>query len=247
MSQSTYKIFCRLLFAICFFISTFVVHAQVSVPVLQARVTDLTATLSYEQSQKLEQKLEIFEKEKGSQIAVLIVSTTQPEALEQFSIRVVDSWKLGRKNIDDGVLLLIATQDRRMRIEVGRGLEGVLTDITSKQIIEDIIKPYFKQGDTYQGIDAGLSAIIKVVSGEKLPTPSNRGRGNSPLFALAIVIFIAFIFLIILLQVFEAPSNSWNNNRNRSVYRSGGGFRGSSGGFSGGGGGFSGGGASGSW
>jgi len=151
----------------------------VPVPALKARVTDLTRTLTPDQSAKLEQKLAAFEARKGSQIAVLIVPTTQPEAIEPYSIRVVEQWKLGRKGVDDGALLLVAKDDRALRIEVGYGLEGVLPDATANRIIEDIIVPRFKTGDLYAGVDAGVDAMIKVVDGEPLPPPQTQWRSQS--------------------------------------------------------------------
>ena len=147
-------------------------QAEVDVPKLTQRVTDLTSTLDATQKQALETKLAAFESRKGSQIAVLLVPSTQPETIEQFGIRVVDAWKLGRKGVDDGVLLLIAKDDRKLRIEVGYGLEGALNDATAKRIVSEIIGPDFKRGEFYAGIDAGVDAIIKVVDGEPLPPPA---------------------------------------------------------------------------
>ena len=151
----------------------------VPVPALKARVTDLTRTLAADQTAKLEQKLAAFESRKGSQIAVLIVPTTRPEAIEQYSIRVAEQWKLGRKGVDDGALLLVAKDDRALRIEVGYGLEGALPDATANRIIEDIIVPRFKTGDFYGGIDAGVDAMIKVVDGEPLPPAQTQWRSQS--------------------------------------------------------------------
>ena len=151
--------------------------AQVDVPQLGTRVTDLTGTLSAAQSGALEQKLKAFEERKGSQLALLIVPTTKPEEIAEFGIRVAEAWKLGRKGIDDGAILLVAKDDRRMRIEVGYGLEGVLPDAIAKRIIEETISPRFKQGDFYSGVDAGLEQMIKVIDGEPLPEPD---RGWSP-------------------------------------------------------------------
>lgn len=149
----------------------------VPVPALKARVTDLTASFTPDQAGRLEQKLAGFEARKGSQIAVLIVPTTRPETIEQYSIRVAEQWKLGRKGVDDGALLLVAKDDRALRIEVGYGLEGVLPDVVAKRIIEDIIVPRFKSGDFYAGIDTGVDAMIKVVEGEPLPPPQTQWRG----------------------------------------------------------------------
>jgi uncharacterized protein len=152
--------------------------ADVQVPPLKARVTDLTGTLTGEQQAGLESRLAAFEQQKGSQVAVLIVLTTQPEAIEQYSIRVVEQWKLGRKGVDDGALLLVAKDDHKMRIEVGYGLEGVLNDATCKRIVAETIAPRFKQGDFYGGISAGVDRIMAVVQGESLPEPPQRPSGN---------------------------------------------------------------------
>lgn len=151
-------------------------HADAPVPALTARVTDETATLTSEQKATLEQSLKDFEAKKGAQIAVLIVPTTAPETIEQYSIRVVEQWKLGRKNVDDGVLLIVAKNDRTLRIEVGYGLEGALTDVTSNRIINETIVPRFRQGDFYGGISAGVDSIMRVVSGEPLPAPPAQKR-----------------------------------------------------------------------
>ena len=155
------------------------VQAEVAIPILQQRVTDLTATLDPAQVQGLDASLAAFEKGKGSQIAVLILPTTQPETIDQFSIRVAEVWKLGRKGVDDGVLLLIAKDDRKLRIEVGYGLEGALNDATAKRIVAEIISPAFKQGDFYGGIEAGVNAIIKVIEGEPLPLPAQQSAAQS--------------------------------------------------------------------
>jgi len=152
------------------------------IPLLEARVTDLTGTLTPAQQSELESRLAEFESRKGAQIAVLIVPSTQPEEIEQYSIRVVDDWKLGRAKPDDGALLLVAKDDRAMRIEVGRGLEGALTDLVSKRIIADTITPLFRQGDFAAGIAAGVEQMIRVVDGEPLPAPDPQwGGGAQPL------------------------------------------------------------------
>ncbi|MBN9000869.1 MAG: TPM domain-containing protein, partial [Rhizobiales bacterium] len=129
--------------------------ADVAVPPLTGRVVDQTGTLTSEQVAALDGTLQAFEQRKGSQIAVLIVPTTEPETIEQFSIRVAEAWKIGRKKIDDGAILVVAKDDRRLRIEVGYGLEGALTDVTSKRIIDEIITPKFRQRDFAGGISAG--------------------------------------------------------------------------------------------
>jgi uncharacterized protein len=168
------KLFALILLPALLLIGT--AQAEVAVPPLNARITDLTGTLTAEQRAALESRLQAFEAQKGSQIAVLIVPTTQPEAIEQYSIRVVEQWKLGRKKVDDGVLLLVAKDDHKLRIEVGYGLEGVLPDVIAKRIVADDITPHFKQGDFYGGIVAGVTRIIAVVQGEALPAPAPRSK-----------------------------------------------------------------------
>ncbi|MDD5461538.1 MAG: TPM domain-containing protein [Methylococcales bacterium] len=148
------------------------VRAQVEIPVLSHRVTDLTGTLSGQQASTLENRLAAFEAEKGSQIAVLIVPTTQPEDIAQFGIRVAEAWKVGRKNIDDGVILIVAKEDRKLRLEVGYGLEGVIPDAIAKRIIAETITPFFKRGDYAGGIDAGITQLMQLIKGETLPAPA---------------------------------------------------------------------------
>jgi uncharacterized protein len=153
---------------VCFACAAF---AEVAVPQLTGRVVDETGTLSSGDIAALNQKLKDLESRKGSQIAVLIVPTTQPEDIAQFSIRVAEAWKIGRKRIDDGALLVVAKNDRRLRIEVGYGLEGALTDVTSRRIIDEIITPKFRTGDFAGGINAGVDRMIAVANGEPLPAP----------------------------------------------------------------------------
>ena len=149
----------------------FAAVAEVPVPPLTGRVVDLTGTLTSSEISSLTRKLEDFETRKGSQIAVLMVPTTQPETIEQFSIRVADAWKVGRKKIDDGAILIIAKNDRRLRIEVGYGLEGSLTDATTRRIIDEDITPKFVNGDFFGGISAGVDRMVQVIEGEQLPPP----------------------------------------------------------------------------
>jgi uncharacterized protein len=157
---------------------SFLAGAEIAVPSLGSRVTDQTATLTAEQMANLEQTLRAFEAKKGSQLALLIVPTTQPEAIEQYALRVAEQWKLGRKKVDDGAILVIAKNDRTLRIEVGYGLEGALNDATSKRIISEIITPRFKQGDFYGGIVAGFDQMIRVIDGEQLPARNARPIGE---------------------------------------------------------------------
>jgi len=157
----------------------FTALAQVAVPPLSGRVVDQTGTLSSGDIASLTQKLRDFEARKGSQIAVLIVPTTQPEEIEQYSIRVAEAWEIGRKKIDDGAILLVAKNDRKLRIEVGYGLEGALTDVTSKRIIDEIITPKFRSGDFAGGISDGVDRMIRVIDGEPLPAPPARSQSSS--------------------------------------------------------------------
>ncbi len=149
-------------------------RADVAVPPLSARVIDLTGTLSGDAVNRLEGELAAFEAKKGSQIAVLIVPTTQPEDIEQYGIRVADAWQLGRKGIDDGAILLVAKNDRAVRIEVGRGLEGALPDVTANRILTEIITPHFKTGDYDGGVQAGIDRMLAVINGEPLPEPDRK-------------------------------------------------------------------------
>jgi len=148
-------------------------RADVAVPPV-ARVTDLTQTLSAEQVASLSGRLEAFEARKGSQLAVLIVPTTEPEDIAQFGIRVADTWKLGRKGVDDGAILIVALNDHRARIEVGRGLEGAITDLDAGRIINEILRPRFRANDVYGGVSAALDKLIGLTDGEPLPAPPAR-------------------------------------------------------------------------
>src|ERR1700689_436132 len=149
----------------------FPAFADVAVPPLTGRVVDLTGTLSADDIAGQSQRLKDLQTRKGSQVAVLIVTTAQPETIEQYSIRVAEAWKIGRKKIDDGAILLVAKNDHKLRIEVGYGLEGALTDVTSQRIIDEIITPKFRSGDFAGGISDGVDRIMSVVDGEPLPAP----------------------------------------------------------------------------
>lgn len=172
-------------------------HAEVAVPPLSARVTDLTSTLDAAQKQQLETRLAQFEAKKGAQIAVLLVPTTQPEAIEQYGIRVVEAWKLGRKGVNDGVLLLIAKDDRTLRIEVGYGLEGVLPDAVAKRIIAETITPHFKGGNYYAGISTGIEQLLAVIEGESLPPPRERSAISGSFQNLEPLLFIGFMLVVV--------------------------------------------------
>jgi uncharacterized protein len=146
----------------------------VEVPPLRSPVTDLTGTLTPDQTASLEAKLRAFEAGKGSQVAVLIVPSTQPESIEQYALRVAEAWKLGREGVDDGALLLVALGDRRVRIEVGYGLEGALPDAIANRIIDEDIVPAFRRGDVSGGIATGADRMLRVIEGEPLPEPEHR-------------------------------------------------------------------------
>ncbi|WP_371865198.1 TPM domain-containing protein [Massilia eburnea] len=154
----------------------------VAVPPHAARVTDQVGMLTSEQRSALDAALANYERRTGSQIAVLLIPSTAPEAIEQYSIRVADAWKLGRKGVDDGVLLVVAKDNpsslRRLRIEAGRGVQGSLTDAQSKRVLQDVIAPRFRQGDFYGGLTAGVNAIESIIGKERLPAPSGGSPGG---------------------------------------------------------------------
>jgi uncharacterized protein len=176
-------------------LAAWAVHADVPVPPLAGRVTDLTGTLSGAAVTRIEAKLAALEAKKGSQLAVLIVPSTQPEEIEQFGIRVADAWKLGRKGIDDGAILIVAKNDRRVRIEVGTGLEVAIPDAIANRIVDENVTPHFKTGDFDGGVEAGVDKMIAVVDGEPLPAPDRKWEhtGNLPhlLPLLLVVVFVA--------------------------------------------------------
>lgn len=163
----------RALFAASLLLATANALAQPlqSVPVLKQHVTDLAGALRPDEQAALESRLQALDQQTGGQLAVLIVRTTQPEAIEAYSIRVVDAWQLGRSEFDDGVLLLIASDDRAARIEVGYGLEGALPDARAYRIINDILVPRLAAGDVSGGINAAAEAIASAIEGEDLPGP----------------------------------------------------------------------------
>lgn len=239
------------------------------VPPLQSRVTDKAGMLSPQQQSALENVLAEYEQRTGSQIAILLVDSTAPEAIEQYSIRVADAWKLGRKGVDDGVILVVAKNNppslRRLRIEAGRGVQGSLTDAQSKRVLQDVIAPHFRQGDFYGGLVAGVSAITALLNKEQFPAPAKQAtaqQDEGDLFGLLPFLF----FVMIVISMMRSGSrrshrrvsnHGWGRNRGIIIgsgighyggWHRGGGFGGGGfGGFSGGGGGFDGGGASGNW
>lgn len=173
----------------------FPAFSQVPVPQLTAPVIDQTSTLTPQQVASIEQTLRAFHERKGSQIQVLIVPTTQPEAIEQYSIRVVESWQLGRQGVDDGVLLLVAKDDRAVRIEVGYGLEGALPDVIANRIVEQVVVPRFRQGDFAGGIVEGIDRIIAVIEGEPLPEPQRRTQPSGEGIGSALPLLLMLVFV----------------------------------------------------
>jgi uncharacterized protein len=175
-------------------------RAEVPIPPLAARVTDLTGTLSAQQKGELESRLAAFEAKRGSQIAVLMLPTTKPEEIEQFSIRLAEAWKIGRKGVDDGVIVVVAKDDRRLRIEVGYGLEGVIPDAVARRVIDERITPRLREGDYYGGIRDGVDQLARLAEGEKLPEPAagaaSRG-GRDPVSALFDHAVPALFFIVI--------------------------------------------------
>ena len=141
-----------------------------AIPELHARVTDLVGALPAQRREQVEQRLAALEQRKGAQIAVLLVATTAPEPIEAYATRVFDAWKLGRKGIDDGVLVVVAKDDRRTRIEVGYGLEGAIPDAAAKRVMHDYMSPKFAAGDFAGGVDIGVDWLTRLIDGEPLPT-----------------------------------------------------------------------------
>jgi uncharacterized protein len=177
--------------------------AQVAVPPLKGRVTDLTGTLSREQIAALEQMLQSFEQRKGSQIAVLMLPSTAPETIEQYALRVAEAWKIGRRGIDDGALVVVAKDDRAARIEVGYGLEGALNDATASRIGREVMVPRFREGDYFGGISAALDRMMRVIDGEPLPPPKAAPQVEPDILqALPVLLILAFVVGAILRRIF---------------------------------------------
>lgn len=174
-----------------------------AIPALSSPVTDVTNTLSSAEQQALGQKLSAFSQEKGSQIVVLIVPTTQPEDIAQYSLRVAEAWQIGRDKEDDGVIILLAKNDRKMRIEVGYGLEGAIPDAIAKRIVSDVMAPYFRQGDFSGGLNAAVDQLMALISGEALPAPAKKQAGASSFFDyLPILMFGAIFSGVVLRAIF---------------------------------------------
>lgn len=250
---------------LCF--CSFLGHAQsfVEIPPLNRHVTDLIGLITKEQANEIEEILASYRKEKGCEIAILLIDKTEPEHIDQYSMRVVEEWQLGRKGIDDGVLLIVAPQNpkslRRFRIEVGRGAEDVLTDSRSNRILQEVIAPYFRRDDFYGGLKAGAISIINTLNKKEFAPPNQAQDDTSDLFSgfITLLFLILFVFFIYRRTrrnlahgiVLGGSSDYYNDLPRYSSSRSSGSYDSSSysssGSFSGGGGSFSGGGASGNW
>jgi uncharacterized protein len=181
-------------------------NAQQPIPPLTARVTDLTATLTAPQRAALEQKLAALESRKGAQLAVLLVPTTAGEAIEAYSLRVAEAWQIGRGKTDDGIVLVVAKDDRKLRIEVGYGLEGAVPDALAKRIIAERIVPRFYDDNYAGGVNDGVDALIGLIDGEALPPPANSpgGRDVDAFGALPFVFFFSMFVAPILRRIFGA-------------------------------------------
>ncbi len=185
-----------------FAIASAVAADQQAVPPV-ARITDTTGTLSADQKQQLEATVTALEQRKGSQVAILFIATTEPEDIAQYSYRVVDTWKLGRKGVDDGVLITVAKDDRHARIEVGRGLEGAITDADSARIIREYMQPKFRNNDYFGGLQDALAAVIKLIDGETLPPPlEGHHASDDSKSSIGSLIFNALIFSFVLGRFF---------------------------------------------
>jgi uncharacterized protein len=175
-------------------------HAQdvLPVPPLSGRVIDQTATLTPAQAQALSAKLDALEAQRGSQLVLLLVPTTAPEDIASYAQRVADAWKLGRRDVGDGLVIVVAKNDRKVRIEVAKTLEGAIPDLAAKRVINDQITPAFRAGDFAGGLNAAVDALAARIAGEGLPEPAPRGGGTGQdmlqsfgLEGLAIFLFVA--------------------------------------------------------
>lgn len=186
-------------------------QAQQAVPLLSARVLDSTATLDAAQMQQLESKLKSFEQSHGTQIVVLLVPGTQPEDIASYANRVANNWKIGRKDVGDGVLLIVAKNERKVRIEVAKTLEGAIPDLAAKRIIDEAITPRFKRGDFAGGLDAAVDQLIARIRGEALPAPQAQAQSDGAGFQgkdLAIFVFFAIPVVAVVTRGIMGPKLS---------------------------------------
>jgi uncharacterized protein len=231
-----------------------------AVPALRGRVNDYAQLLSRDRARNLENQLEQFEKQTGHQLALLTIPTLGGEDIEGFSIRVAETWKIGQKGFDNGVILVVAPQDRQLRLEVGYGLEGVLPDAIASRIIREIIVPRFRDNDYEGGIISGIDAVLRIIRGEPLPESARqKAPRNNPVLPLGLPLILLLLFAAGALSRRRGPGG-WMTRGRHYPFGYGGGFGGfpggfggggfgggGGGGFGGGGGGFGGGGASGRW
>jgi uncharacterized protein len=232
------------------------------VPALRGRVNDYAGVIGQEQARSLEARLEQFEQETGHQVAVLTIPTLDGEDIEGFGIRVAESWKIGQKGFDNGVILIVAVKDRRLRLEVGYGLEGVLPDAVAFRIISDYIVPRFRVQDYAGGITAGIDAVLKVIQNEPLPESARQRRPAAGEAGNPLLMFIVTLAVFGIMAYASAGGRRRNRmwathgrRRGPMIFGGPGGFGGGGfggggfggGGFGGGGGGFGGGGASSNW
>ena len=168
---------------------------EVALPALTERVTDLTGTLSAADKAGLTASLAALEKDKGAQVAIVMLPTTQPESIEQFGIRLAEAWKIGRKGVDDGVIVIVAKDDRRMRIEVGYGLEGAIPDAIAKRIVAEQMAPHFRRGDFAGGLQSTVASLDKLIRGEPLPAPvvQTAPSGAQPADAFTFLLIVFFM------------------------------------------------------
>ncbi len=222
--------------------------SAIPVPALSGRVNDYGAMISAPVRAELEARLQQFEAAESTQIVILTIPSLQGEPIENFSIRVAETWKIGHKGSDNGVLLIVSRDDHKVRIEVGYGLEGRLTDLLAGRIVQDEIAPAFKAGQFDAGFTKGVTSIIAAVHGEYKAKPPTKGKGGKPSSTLLILILLVIYFIS---QIFRGHRGGPMANGGFGGGFYGGGFGGGSGGggggFGGGGGGFGGGGASGDW
>ncbi len=225
------------------------VAAALKVPALAGRVNDYASMISPQVRAAIELKLQSLEQSDATQIAILTVPTLGGEPIEEFSIRVAEAWKIGQKGKDNGILLIVSKGDRKVRIEVGYGLEGRLTDLQAGRIVHDIITPAFARGDFDSGFTGAADALVASVRGEYKAPAHKKGDQGAPSIPLVLIILLGLLFY---LRVFGGRRGGGPSIFGGGPWVGGGGFGsggggGDGGGFSGGGGGFGGGGASGDW
>ncbi len=250
----------RILLTLCtaLLLATAAAQDIAPIPPLKARVTDVAGMLKPNQRAALENKLQEHETQTGNQVAILIVNNTGAEAIEQYGIRVAETWKIGRKGIDDGVILIVAKDTRKLRLEVGRGAEGVIPDAYAKRIVQDVISPRFRQNDFYGGLNDGVTTIHTLLNKEAFPPPkksarSSRNDSSPGLFSLLFLLIPVLAIITAIRRARRFGSNDWGHHSSGIFIGGGSWGSGSSDSwssgsdFGGGGGDFGGGGASGDW